>query len=1755
MPKLIATPKQEGGGGFTFEDKVSASFLVKCLSGEPPLHDAAGIIESVRFQKRVDGWFLNDVVLRLEGLEGFKSEIAISIKSNAQLTENGFPAEFTQAVWEQRLHVDTKSFDLSRDYLVLATATVNNAIGTAWHGLLAKAIDADAAEFARRIATFKYSNESERLLFQSLHCPKSVDNYKTPTDTAHLLKRLRHFSYDFENVPSADENTQIIKCRDLLRSGDLTEGASLWTHLRQLTRRFATSGGDLTRQQLADHLRTSFSLREFPKFEADWRRIAEDFDCQVALVKDKLGSSLSLVRMELGESESDSAVTALVGASGSGKTVLAKETAGRSSDNSQRVWLTATVLNDARPNTIFADLGLTHSFTELLSQTQIKRGVIVTDGLERLNQVGVANLAALLRYSRAGVETSPWCFIFTCVVDQWESVLRAFQKEFGSPLDIDVKPIEFQFKKQRATVIKAFPNLTKLFQRPELDTVFGNLKVLDLIVSNASVATNSESWIGETDVIDWFWEQVILASENGAACSRFVQKVSCVEADRFITEFPLIDFESDECRLAPELENSGVVLTRKERFVFAHDLLGDWGRSRYLLSHEHQIGSVIREKARNPRWQRAIRLFGLRLLEERSYGVEHWARLVRDLSPDNYHTIESDLVLESVVFAAKSLERLEQIWSTLLQDNGVLLNRLLTRFLHVATLPDPRFIDASASVRALYRYPFWPLWMSLLQVLFKHRSEAIPLAINQVTQIAQLWLDYSDEEWPLRKEVARILLDATDYIIKRLRSKSFYSDTVHAENVLTRLLTAAPVLIDEVQDRVLGLVERQNTSLLESPEDNEIKPDQGIDVDADLGLSLRRRAEPWPEGPHRCVNHHVEDAFLDSSNPLRHLFKVRPDAAKEALLALLIKEPLPINPYDDGLGGYGLAESLGIEAERDWQPAMFFHGPFLAFLQINPEKGIETIVTLLNFATQRWIDTRSEPEKSISIHIDGEERRYSGSNEAYFWYRDSPHVAGVLPSALMALEKWLYDCLEEERPIDEAVRQILWTSKSTALLGVLVAVGRRYPKLFKCELRNLVPLWELQAWEEIYLIKRTEALLGMTMGQWTRWGEQIWSLTRDWHTLPHRKTTLSDVLLEQFLTDKEMREYINEVHADWQRQLSQAGGAGDATYLQKFVLKFDEKNWKARNTEQGIIFDFVEPEDIKQRLAPIREANALEMEILNFPFVCRQIIDDKKVLSEQELAHFWTRLNAISNRAAKDDEEAMKVSSSVIGGIAVLLLRHSEWLATDPERDKWCGTKLREIIDNPPPPPQFHIAESISNYHWDNFAAIIFPQLLADNPTATGIRGHCADFALAYNYSVVCDLMMSAFERRAVLKQDFDRLKHLVLLSTGLREVHIVTHGGNSVWGTPDIPFDLNAVYDDLIEKYVDGSLAPDLPSLSDIAESTNRRILSMVQQQDRLRFGEEWDEKVKRSLTKRIMRARGFDGGLLRSSFSWLSEIDREDNAAEREKWIACIEDFVKACLRPLGDVKRAIADEKGHSSFYSTPTTYETWIFKVVADVVPNLRPDEQARRLWEPILSFGIDRMYWVDSFLSAWFITGRHIDGNEPAFFREWSAMLEYAWSKENWWKSKVHAHFRKEELQLHLLGFSHGEFLLDNEKYLPDIDAIKPQFDRWIDRLLPNPEATSQYAHFLACPSSKNHLRDGIKRLSDAAPKFKEEHWSDSCHLDQNLIQLLEYDWNTNETEIKADDDIARQFTTLLKALSDRQIAGAFELQDRVARSR
>src|SRR5436190_11419174 len=133
-------------------------------------------------------------------------------------------------------------------------------------------------------------------------------------------------------------------------------------------------------------------------------------------------------------------------------------------------------------------------------------------------------------------------------------------------------------------------------------------------------------------------------------------------------------------------------------------------------------------KARSsPSWHAAIRLLGVHLLEQYQ-SSEEWQKCFVAFSQGDNPTIEQDLLLDALVVAANPILLLNRVWNLLRDGNGKLLNRLLVRFRHFATFPNPFAIAAAGpggtvEAATILRLPYWPYWLPMIGFLRQHQDQ------------------------------------------------------------------------------------------------------------------------------------------------------------------------------------------------------------------------------------------------------------------------------------------------------------------------------------------------------------------------------------------------------------------------------------------------------------------------------------------------------------------------------------------------------------------------------------------------------------------------------------------------------------------------------------------------------------------------------------------------------------------------------------------------------------------------------------------------------------------------------------------------------------------------------------------------------------------------------------------------------------------------------------------------------------------------
>ncbi len=262
--------------------------------------------------------------------------------------------------------------------------------------------------------------------------------------------------------------------------------------------------------------------------------------------------------------------------------------------------------------------------------------------------------------------------------------------------------------------------------------------------------------------------------------SSFVKRLGGMQADELQSETPVDAFSTADQEPLDGLLSDRICILLEERLAFSHDLYGDWARQRILLAQSSNLHDYLQPRLGSPLWNRAVRLYGLHLLEKSS-DVTQWRAVINALSSGEDSDLARDLLLESVIFAANPLPIYEKLWPELIADRGALLRRLLGRFIHVATLPNPMVLamakelepDAETQYAIIKRIPYWPYWLPMIKFLHGHLDEVLEVAPGPVAEIADAWLRQGLEDWPLRKEAAELAITEAENML-RFKMENFY---------------------------------------------------------------------------------------------------------------------------------------------------------------------------------------------------------------------------------------------------------------------------------------------------------------------------------------------------------------------------------------------------------------------------------------------------------------------------------------------------------------------------------------------------------------------------------------------------------------------------------------------------------------------------------------------------------------------------------------------------------------------------------------------------------------------------------------------------------------------------------------------------------------------------------------------------------------------------------------------------------------------
>jgi hypothetical protein len=256
---------------------------------------------------------------------------------------------------------------------------------------------------------------------------------------------------------------------------------------------------------------------------------------------------------------------------------------------------------------------------------------------------------------------------------------------------------------------------------------------------------------------------------------------------------------------------------------------------------------------------------------------------------------------------------------------------------------------------------------------------------------------------------------------------------------------------------------------------------------------------------------------------------------------------------------------------------------------------------------------------------------------------------------------------------------------------------------------------------------------------------------------------------------------------------------------------------------------------------------------------------------------------------------------------------------------------------------------------------------------------------------------------------------------------------------------------------------------------------------------------------------------------------------------------------VEAIGVTLSMLPDVEESGELRGTPYEYDRWVFEKAAVAVARMTAEEGPARLWQPILNLGAPAHYWVSSFLSAWFVHGSQAATSPAEYVERWREMIRFALESPRWARVEDRSSFRRYDLMIELMGFSWFNRSVTDQRFACYVASLKSEYKRFADSWLTSPRVAAAFAAFLATPAAQDLRLDGLTWLDQAIAQYDPYDWRDE-RLGSSLIEALRAIWYADANAVASRPALREAFVRILGGLAGRQLSGALQLRDEVARA-
>jgi hypothetical protein len=1085
----VSSPVATGGGGEQFEQHVDAYALALLLVGStaPVLLDCS--VTEVHLQTRHFGWRTDDLLIIGDAGPGVRRKLAIQAKRSFTVSAADADCVGTiQAMWDD--FMSTSRFDRDRDRLAIATLRGTTTLLSAFASLLDAARAAFSADdFRRRVQLRGFLSEKARTQNDALRTIIEAHISASLDDGLYweFLRAITVLSLDLgTDTAHTQAHVLALLAHSVSGSGDPgTLARATWRHLLEVASSGRRGAASYRRDSLPAELRERHAT--IPSRDD---RAVRDLIGHGRTVRDSIRTTIAeghvIDRSEhtnaLREQLEVHSTVVVTGGAGAGKSALARtflETVERERPvfAFQAVEFGTAHINDTLGRTqaaVNAD-----AFISLLAAHD--RVVVFVDGVERLLESSVRD--AFTHLLHLAGRTSSMRLVLTCRDYSVETV----RSELLSPAGVahgvlEVGPLSDD---ELDSVAGAVPRLGPPLMDPHLRTFLRTPYLLDMAARL--------NWARETmprdlrTFRDLCWRQLV---RNDAHPSRGMpqkrESAFLAVARRRAEQLrPFVTAASADPEALDELVQASLLERAPELralYAPAHDVLEDWAIVRWLAdvaAAADDAAAVLAQTTGGlPAVRRGFRRWlaeGLDLEPEATAAFVLSASKREDL-PQHFRDDCIVAVLASHTAPAFIDALREQV-----VGGDLALLRQQVHLLRVACKTAPAWLPA-AGLPSTLLVPSGPGWVPTLELV----ASVLPEMIDGDALLALGLV----EDWANQVSIEMSAQDGADAagriasgLLERFDGYGFDDARKRVLQVILKIPSHAPAFQQ--------LVDRADTSR----QDDRIAREFAEMATSTLSCAFASR--DFPDEVARLLRARI---FMSLSGP-RHRYG-SPTGVDEC---------------------FGLLGDRGIQS---FFPASALQGPFWALLRHHPRSALDFIIEVLNHAGEwygerRWPGNDLELAERATIEVPGVGPVTQWVNGRLFLlYRGMTVGPDVLKSALMALERWLFDMAAfDEFDLEAWLVYILRHSNNAMATGVVASLCTAFPVRAGKAGIAMLSSRELIELDRQRLSNESTSLLEFMMG--LEPAQRIYEEERrQSNARPHRREDLEGMAISLQLTDR-----------------------------------------------------------------------------------------------------------------------------------------------------------------------------------------------------------------------------------------------------------------------------------------------------------------------------------------------------------------------------------------------------------------------------------------------------------------------------------------------------------------------------------------------------------------------------------------------------------------------------------------------------------